>query len=94
MHFVLYCVDKSGAAQVRLDNRSAHLGYLNEWQDAVKLAGPLLAADGEGMIGSLIVLDVEDRAAADRFVAGDPYGVAGLFSSVSVQPYKVVIGEL
>lgn len=91
MHFVLYCIDKTDAAQVRLDNRSAHLDFIKEWGNSVTVGGPLLADDGDGMIGSMIVLNVADRAAAERFVAGDPYGLAGLFESVTVHPYKLVI---
>ena len=68
MHFVLYCLDKKNAAQVRLDNRPAHVEFLHSWGDAISLAGPLLSEDGGGMIGSMIVLDVESRADADRFV--------------------------
>jgi uncharacterized protein YciI len=43
------------------------------------------------MNGSLIILDVADRAEADAFVAGDPYGKAGLFESVQVRPWKKVL---
>lgn len=91
MHYVLYCLDKKSAAQVRLDNRPAHVEFLHSWGAAISLAGPLLADDGEGMIGSMIVLDVDDRATVDRFVNEDPYGHAGLFESVIVHPYKQVI---
>ena len=91
MHFVLYCLDKKTAAQVRLDNRPAHVKFLQSWGAAISLAGPLLADDGDGMIGSMIVLEVDNRADADRFVDEDPYGKAGLFESVTVHPYKQVI---
>lgn len=91
MHFVLYCLDKKMAAQVRLDNRPAHVEFLQQWGEAISLAGPLLADDGESMIGSMIVLEVASRADVDRFIAEDPYGIAGLFESVIVHPYKQVI---
>ena len=91
MHFVLYCLDKRSAAQVRLDNRPAHVEFLHSWGDAISLAGPLLADDGEGMIGSMIVLEVDSRSEVERFINEDPYGVAGLFESVTVHPYKQVI---
>ena len=93
MAFVLLCRDKPGALDVRKANRAAHLDFIAEWGEAVRLAGPLLGDDGESMIGSLIVLDVTERAEADRFVAGDPYGLAHLFESVTVHPYRIVVGN-
>ncbi len=89
MNFAVICRDKPGHLQTRLDNRAAHLAYI-EKTGIVSLAGPLLE-DGQ-MCGSLIVLDCADRAAADAWVAGDPYGHAGLFDSVSVIEWKRVIG--
>jgi uncharacterized protein YciI len=41
-------------------------------------------------IGSLIVIEAEDQAAADAIAAEDPYVKAGLFQSVSVRPYRLV----
>jgi len=93
MHYVLYCLDKSGHSQIRADNRNAHLDYLKTFGNAVFAAGPLLDDAGTGMIGSLLVMDLPDRAAVDRFVAGDPYGKAGLFASVRVSPWRKVIPQ-
>ncbi len=90
MPFVLICRDKPGALQVRMDNRPAHLAYI-EATGVVTLAGPFL--DGEGKpTGSLVILDVPDMAAAEAWAAGDPYASAGLFDSVSVQAWRKVVG--
>jgi uncharacterized protein YciI len=77
-----YCLDKPGALEVRMANRPKHVEYLTSYNDKLLFAGPLL--DGEAMIGSLLVLDVADRAAMDTFLANDPYAKAGLFQSVTV----------
>ncbi|MBB3994167.1 hypothetical protein GGR95_001808 [Sulfitobacter undariae] len=82
--------DKSGALDVRLENRSAHVEYLKS-TDHVHLAGPLIGVDG-GMCGSMIVLDVPDMAAAEAWAANDPYAKAGLFQSVTLTEWKKVIG--
>jgi uncharacterized protein YciI len=82
--------DKSGALNVRMENRPAHLDYLNS-TDQVHLAGPLLNSDGNPC-GSMIVLDVPDMAAAKSWTANDPYTKAGLFESVSLTEWKKVIG--
>ena len=90
MPFVLICRDKPGALQVRMDNRPAHLAYI-EATGVVTLAGPFLDDAGKPT-GSLVILDVPDMAAAEAWAAGDPYASAGLFDSVSVQAWRKVVG--
>lgn len=89
MLVALIARDKDGALQTRLDNRAAHLAYIEE-TGVVSQAGPLL--DGDAMIGSLVILDVADLAAAEDWAANDPYAKAGLFQSVQLIPWKKVIG--
>ena len=82
--------DKPGALQTRMDNREAHLAYIAE-TGVVEMAGPVLDDDGQ-MCGSLIVLDVEDMAAAQAWADNDPYAKAGLFEAVTLRAWKKVIG--
>jgi uncharacterized protein YciI len=82
--------DKPGALQTRLDNRDAHVAYLKS-NDAVQQAGPFLDDAGE-MCGSLIILDVIDIEAAQKWAANDPYANAGLFREVTLMPWNRVIG--
>ncbi|WP_424832100.1 YciI family protein [Ruegeria sp.] len=89
MLIALIARDKDGALQTRLDNRAAHLAYIEE-TGVVAQAGPLL--NGDAMIGSLIILDVEDLTAAQSWADNDPYAKAGLFQSVDLIPWKKVIG--
>lgn len=89
--FVVHCKDKPGAAQVRLDNRAAHLDFLKTHLARVVLAGPVQTDDRTGMVGSVLVLDFTDRAELDAMLAQDPYAQAGLFESVTVLPYKKVL---
>ena len=90
MHFVFRCLDRPDAAEVRRVNRDAHLAHLARVEAQIVAAGPLLSDDGERMIGSLLVIDFADRAAAEAFARADPYARAGLFSSVSITPWKRV----
>ncbi|MEM1313085.1 MAG: YciI family protein, partial [Pseudomonadota bacterium] len=88
--------DKPGALPIRLENRDAHLAYLAK--SPVVFAGPFLddaaeTADGPPpMTGSLVVLDLPDRAAAEAWAADDPYAKAGLFSGVEIRAWKRAIG--
>jgi uncharacterized protein YciI len=83
MQFMAYCLDKPGALEIRMANRPKHVEYLTSYNDKLLFAGPLLD-DKEAMIGSLLVLDVADRAAMDTFLKNDPYAKAGLFQAVTV----------
>ena len=88
MLFVLFCLDKPDSAGVRADTRDAHLDYIGSFKANMVMAGPMLAEDGSHSVGSLLVMDFPDRAAAEAFSAGDPYTQAGLFESVFIRPYK------
>lgn len=90
MLIALIAKDKPGALQTRIETRDAHLAYIRE-TGVVLMAGPLLD-DQEQMCGSLVNLDVEDMAAAEDWVANDPYGAAGLFESVELTQWKKAIG--
>lgn len=90
MLFAVICDDKTGALDVRKENRPDHVAYLKS-SGVVTQAGPFLDAAGE-MCGSLVIIDVADQEAADAWAAGDPYASAGLFAHVAVRPWNRVIG--
>lgn len=91
--FALVCHDKPGALQTRLGAREAHLAYVGDRLDVVKLAGPMLDDAGD-MAGSLFILDLPDLAAARAFNAADPYTQADLWARVELNPFKATIGQL
>jgi len=90
MLIALMARDKTGALQVRKDNREAHLAHIKS-SGIVAQAGPLLDDAGE-MCGSLVILDVDDMAAAETWAQNDPYALAGLFESVTLVHWNRVIG--
>jgi len=91
--FVLTCHDKPDALALRMATREEHLAYLQPQSDILKLAGPLLDAAGNP-VGSLLIIDVADRAAAEAFSAGDPYTQAGLWDRVEIHPFRATLGQL
>jgi uncharacterized protein YciI len=90
MRVALFCHDKPGALQIRLDNRDAHLAHIKD-SGIVEMAGPLLTPEGQ-MCGSLIVLSVDALQQAQDWADADPYAKAGLFASVAVTEWKKVVG--
>lgn len=90
MHVALIALDRPNALEVRKANREAHLAHVRA-SGIVEQAGPFLNSAGE-MIGSLLILNVPDMAAAEAFAADDPYAKADLFESVTLRPWNRVIG--
>lgn len=90
MLYVIHCVDKKDHLQVRMDNRPAHLEHLKSYGEKLHAAGPTLDEEGN-MNGSVVILDLDDRAAAEAFAAEDPYNRAGLFASVTISAWKKVL---
>ena len=91
MLYLIYCTDKPNSKDIRMANRQAHLEYMKQFEDKVLAAGPTLTEDGEGMTGSVFLIDFSDRAGADDFCANDPYQNAGLFETTEIKRFRKVV---
>jgi uncharacterized protein len=89
MLFAMTCTDRPASLELRTATRPSHLAYLAEHADKMVTGGALLDAEGKPC-GSLLVVDVADRAAAEALAAGDPYAKAGLFESTVIRPFRQV----
>ncbi|HEY3638800.1 MAG TPA: YciI family protein [Rhizomicrobium sp.] len=86
MLFVITAFDKPDSLDLRMATRPAHFDYAKE-TGAIRLGGPFL--DGKGdMIGSMMIIEAVDLAAAREWQANDPYAKAGLFAKSDLQPWK------
>ena len=98
--YVVHCVDKPGATDLRAATREKHLAWLAE-SGRVYMGGPLLALDdaagaeskeGEGVVGvgprvgTLLVVGGDELEEVRGWATSDPYNGAGLFESVTVAP--------
>lgn len=92
MLFAITCTDKPGALELRMATRPAHLEHLKANETSLVLVGPLLDAEGKPA-GSLLVVEADDRAAAEAFASADPYAKAGLFESVVIRPFRTVFKD-
>ena len=85
--FAIHCLAKPGGAALRTETRPAHLEYLADFEADIFCGGALLDLEGAPM-GSLLIVECQDRRAAYEFAAGDPYSQAGLFQSVAITPWR------
>jgi len=90
MPFVVIARDKPDPS-LRLAARADHLDHVATRQDIIIYAGPLLE-DG-GMIGSLFIFDLPDRAALESCLAEDPYFARDIFASVEILESRWMVPE-
>ncbi|GJL74252.1 YciI family protein [Nitrosomonas sp.] len=97
MLYVINAEDVPDSLDRRMTARAAHLERLTQLQSAGRLllAGPYPAIDSTdpgpaGFSGSLIVAEFESLQAAKSWADADPYVTAGVYSHVTVKPFKQV----
>jgi len=82
--YIIYQEDGPDSARIRAAVKEQHFAYLEEHRDILVLGGALLADDGTTRTGSVLILNVPSRAAAEAFSADEPFRKAGLFQSVTI----------
>lgn len=87
MLFAIRLLDKPAAAALRQRVRPEHKAYLAQVADRIAFAGPLVADDGEAMVGSLLVIDFDSREAVNAWLAAEPFTRAGLYAATDVHAF-------
>ena len=89
MLFVIHALDHEGASETRLRHYDDHKWYLASSAVKSVVSGPLLAEDGETMIGSMFIVEAPDRAAAEAFNRSDPFHSAGIWRTVEIHRFSM-----
>ncbi len=92
MLFMVAAFDKPGMLETRLRVRPEHLEYLKSLGESLKVGGGMLNED-EQPLGSLLIIEAMDRAAAEALLDGDPYSKAGVFERVDIRPWRPALGS-
>ena len=93
MFYVAVCLDKPDGLNIHMQNRPARLEHVQTYKKQVRIAGPLLKDDNETPKGSLLIIEAGSIEAAQDILDEDPYTKAGLFASVTLSPWKWVVGN-
>lgn len=98
MLYVITGADNEDSLEKRLSVRPAHLERLQALQNQGRLvlAGPLPAIDSDdpgtaGFTGSMIVAEFDSIEDAKLWADSDPYVEAGVYHTVTVNPFKRVL---
>ncbi|SDI05049.1 YciI family protein [Nitrosomonas sp. Nm132] len=96
--YVINGEDAPNSLEKRMIARPAHLERIKALQSEGRLilAGPYPAIDNPdpgpaGFSGSLIVAEFASLEAAQSWAEADPYVISGVFSKVTVKPFKKVL---
>ncbi|HEX2654533.1 MAG TPA: YciI family protein [Xanthobacteraceae bacterium] len=90
MLFVIQALDRPDGTAKRQPVYAAHRAHLDTAADygvTLVMSGPLVADDGTTPIGSMFVVEAEDRAAAEAFNKADPFYAAGIWGPVSIHGF-------
>ena len=90
MHWLLFYEFVDDYLERRVPSREEHLGLIGAAHERGELV--MAGALAEPADGAVLVFRGESGAAAEAFVAADPYVAAGLVTSWRVRPWTVVVG--
>lgn len=95
MWYAIMAEDAPDSLATRMEVRPRHLARLEQLKAEGRLfvAGPHPAIDSEnpgpaGFSGSLIIAEFDSLAEAEAWAAADPYRDAGVYTRVTVKPFK------
>jgi|TARA_B110000116_G_C16737346_1_gene536741 uncharacterized protein YciI len=98
MWYAIISQDVKESLPRRLEARDAHLARLKALtnEGRVLVAGPHPAIDANdpgdaGFTGSLVIVDFPSLVEAQAWADQDPYIEAGVYESVVVKPFKLVL---
>ncbi|MCW8945446.1 MAG: YciI family protein [Sedimenticola sp.] len=98
MFYAIMGTDREDSLEARMQARPEHLARIKQLQAEGRLlmAGPHPAIDSEdpgsaGFSGSLIVAEFPSLEEAKAWADTDPYTQTGVFSQITVKPFKKVL---
>jgi len=98
MLYIIIGEDSKDSLSKRAANRPAHLQRLHDLRDQGRLvlAGPMPAVDAEdpgpaGFTGSVIIAEFPSLAEAQSWADAEPYLSGGVYTHVTVKPFKKVL---
>ena len=90
MQFIITAHDGENMLEKRMAVRPRHLEGMAKLGKHIVCAGGLLDDEGKPK-GSVLVLDLEDRAALDDYLKNEPYVTENVWEKIEVEALNVVI---
>ena len=90
MQYIIRAYDGENMLQRRMEVRPRHLENIAKVNGKVICAGGLLDEEGK-MKGSILIMEFDDRAGLDQYLATEPYITEHVWEKVKVDSMNVVI---
>src|SRR2546430_8549128 len=86
--WAIYCWDKPGTEATRRALLQNQKSYVKNFGERVIGYGHFVSDDGRDTLGTSFFMQLDDRAAADAFVAGEPMSKAGVYQRVEIHRWS------
>jgi uncharacterized protein YciI len=86
--WAIYCWDKPGTEGARKALLPDQRAYVKNFGERVIGYGHFLSDDGRETLGSSFFMQLDDRAAAEKFVAEEPMSKAGVYGKVEINRWS------
>jgi uncharacterized protein len=86
--WAIYCWDKPGMEAARRTLLAEQSSYVKNSGDRVIGYGHFVSDDGRNTLGTSFFMQLDDRAAADKFVTDDPMNKAGIYRRVEIHRWS------
>ena len=90
MQFVITAYDGKDMLEKRMEVRPRHLENMSKLNGKVLCAGGLLDEAGK-MKGSVLIMEFEDKALLDEYLANEPYITENVWQDITVEAMNVVL---
>ena len=91
--WAIYCWDKSGMAETRRALLAQQKSYVKNFGERVIGYGHFVSDDGRDPLGTTFFMQLDDRAAADKFIADEPLNRAGVYQRVEIHRWSNSFGK-
>ena len=91
--WAIYCWDKPGMAETRRALLAQQKSYVKNFGERVIGYGHFISDDGRDPLGTSFFMQLDDRAAADNFIADEPLNKAGVYQRVEIHRWSNSFGK-
>jgi len=86
--WAIYCWDKPGVADKRRALLPVQKSYIKNFGERVIGFGHFVSDDGSDTLGTSFFMQLDDRAAADKFVTDEPMSKADVYQRVEIHRWS------
>jgi uncharacterized protein len=81
------------AVERRKRVRPSHLASIQPLvDDGHVLVGGAILSDAGDMVGSMLLVEFDERVELDRWLSADPYVTEGVWREIEVTPFRTAVG--